>query len=144
MRQRRSCTGRRALIRDALWPNALGRHPNPSPSTGKRLIRDYERATGDQAGAIDLMLAFVESGTGFAADIGFDDDAFLGSLRAMLERALERSKALPPEPRSAIERRLVALRKVAGGIGSGFGDFVTDAVDGFLARGQKPISAART
>ena len=122
----------RASIRAALWPNPFGRRSDPSPSTGRRLIREYERASDDKAGAVDLMLVFVEAGAGFAADIGFGGDAFFNSLSGMLERALEGAKTLSPAQRASLEPRLVVLRRVTYGIGWGFGDFVASAVDEFL------------
>jgi hypothetical protein len=126
----------RASIRSALSPDPLGRHPDPSLIAGKRLIREYERATRDDAGVVDLMLAFVEAGTGFAADVGFGDDAFFASLASMLERALDRAKVLSPETRTPLAPRLISLRHTAHGIGWGFGDFVASAVDAFV--GHKP------
>ena len=126
----------RVSVRAALWPNPVGRRPNPSPSAGRRLIREYELASGDKAGVVDLMLVFVEAGAGFAADIGFGDDAFFNSLSGMLERALEGAKALSPAQRASLGPRLVVLRKVADGIGWGFGDCVAYAVDEFL--GERP------
>ena len=127
----------RASIRSALCPDPLGRHPDPSIVTGKRLIREYERATQDDGGTVDLMLTFVEAGTSFAEDVGFGDDSFFSSLSSMLESALARAKTLPWERREPIEPRLLSLRRSAGGIGWGFGDFVASAVEHFLANERR-------
>ncbi len=123
----------RASIRAALCPDPLSRHPDPSLVTGKRLIREYERATRDDAGTVDLMLAFVEAGAGFAADVGFGDDPFFESLASMLERALDRANVRSPELKASLTPRLRSLRRAAGGLGWGFGDFVANAVDAYLA-----------
>lgn len=127
----------RASIRSALCPDPLGRHSDPSIVTGKRLIREYERATQDKAGTIDLMLAFVEAGASFAEDVGFGDDSFFASLSSMLESGLTRAKTLPCEQREALEPRLLSLRHTSGGIGWGFGDFVATAVDDFLTHERR-------
>jgi hypothetical protein len=124
----------REAIRAALWPDPFSKTSKLSPLTGRQLIRAYEKATGDEAGTLDLMLAYVEAGTGFAADCGFGDDAFFDSLTRMLARVLERLKTQPAETRSALGPRLVALRDSANGIGWGYGDFVGEAVDALLAR----------
>jgi hypothetical protein len=123
----------RSSIRSALCPDPLSRHPDPSLVTGKRLIREYERATRDDAGAVDLMLAFVEAGASFAADVGYGDDPFFSSLASMLERALDRATVLSPQLQASLEPRLASLRRTAGELGWGFGDFVTHAVETYLA-----------
>lgn len=123
----------RASIRDALWPDPLGR-AGLSVSAGKRLIREYERATGDRAGTVDLMFTFVEAGAGFSQDVGFGEDAWFSSLERMLVQALEGASRLPPETRGALGPRLSALRALVNGMGWGFGDFVRGEVDGFLRR----------
>ena len=46
----------------------------------KRTISQYQRATGDRAGTVDLMLTFVEMGTAFAVDLGYCEDGFFTSL----------------------------------------------------------------
>ena len=38
-------------------------------SEAKRAVSQYERASGDAAGTVDLMLLLVETGTAFAADL---------------------------------------------------------------------------
>jgi hypothetical protein len=131
----------RASIQSALCPDPLSRHPDPSLVTGKRLIREYERATRDDSGAVDLMLAFVEAGASFAVDLGYGDDAFFSSLSAMLERALDRANVLSPELRASLVPRLTSLRRTAGGLGWGFGDFVTHAVDVHLASSSPALQA---
>ena len=80
------------------------------------------------------MLAFVEAGASFAVDVGYGDDAFFTSLSSMLERALDRANGLSPELRASLVPRLTSLRRTAGALGWGFGDFVAHAVDAYLAR----------
>lgn len=126
----------RASIRDALWPDPLKRG-GPSVSAGKRSIRDYERATGDHAGSVDLMLTFVEAGVGFSQDVGFGEDAWFASLERMLAQALERANRLSSNARVDLEPRLAALRASAEGLGWGFGDLVASEVGTFLRRAKR-------
>ena len=79
------------------------------------------------------MLAFVEAGASFAADVGYGDDPFFTSLASMLERALDCANVLSPDLRASLKPRLASLRRTAGGLGWGFGDFVVQAVDAYLA-----------
>jgi len=77
------------LVTDCLFPDPLSKSSNVRISEAKRAISQYERATGDLAGTVDLMLLFVETGTAFAADLGYGEDDFFSALENMLSRALD-------------------------------------------------------
>src|ERR1039457_4011355 len=79
----------RQFVADCLWPDPLRKRAKVQIAEAKRAISQYERATGDAAGTAELMLTFVEQGTGFAADLGYGDEDFFSSLEGMLARALD-------------------------------------------------------
>jgi hypothetical protein len=70
----------RRLVADCLFPDPLRKGAKVRIVEAKRAISQYERATGDTAGTVDLMLTFVERGTSFAGDLGYGEDAFFISL----------------------------------------------------------------
>ncbi len=92
-------------------------------------IREYQRATSDPAGTLELMLAHVETGTQFTREFGDINEAFYDSLCTTLH---EIKKLLDSEEgRSLYEQvqtRLAELAKQADGIGWGYGDYVVDVV----------------
>jgi hypothetical protein len=118
----------RQLVADAMFPDPLRKGAEVRIAEAKKAISQYERATGDGAGTLDLMLTFVEQGTAFAADVGYGDDAFFSSLESMLSRTLERFRKSPRDIQKAITPRLLDLPGEARDIGWGYGDFVADAV----------------
>ena len=96
----------------------------------KRAISQYQLATGDAAGTAELMLTFVEQGTGFAADLGYGDEEFFLSLEAMLSRALDGLQRCTEQFRQSMRPRLMRLSQLARNIGWGYGDFVNDVIAG--------------
>jgi len=54
----------RQLVADCLGPDPLRKGAKVRIADAKRAISQYERATGDVAGTAELMLTFVEQGTG--------------------------------------------------------------------------------
>jgi hypothetical protein len=118
----------RQLVADCLWPDPLCKGAEVRIAEAKRAISQYERATGDTAGTAELMLTFVEQGTGFAADLGYSDEDFFSSLEAMLSRALEGFQRCTEQFRISMRPRLIRLSELARNIGWGYGDFVNDAI----------------
>ena len=118
----------RQLVTDAMFPDPLRKGAEVRIADAKRAISQYERATRDGAGTLELMLTFVEQGTAFGADVGYGDDGFFSSLERMLSRTLERFRKSASEIQQAIKPRLLDLPRAARDIGWGYGDFVADAV----------------
>src|SRR5687767_15031349 len=61
-----------------------GGRPQLQLSEGRKAIREYQAATGDPAGSLELMLTFVEAGTHFTSEFGDIDEPFYNSLSAVL------------------------------------------------------------
>ncbi|MFB3894463.1 MAG: hypothetical protein ACE15C_20880 [Phycisphaerae bacterium] len=92
-------------------------------------IREYQRATSDPAGTLELMLAHVEIGTAFTREFGDISEAFYDSLCSSLQElkkllVSEEGRLLYPR----VKDRLAALARRADGIGWGYGDYVGDVV----------------
>jgi hypothetical protein len=118
----------RRFVAACLWPDPLRKGAKVRIAEAKRAISQYQRATGDAAGTAELMLTFVEQGTGFAADLGYGDDDFFSSLERMLSRALDVLQRGTGQFRQSMRPRLIRLSELARNIGWGYGDFVNDAI----------------
>jgi hypothetical protein len=121
-------SGYQQLVADCLWPDPMRKGAKLRIVEAKRAISQYERATGDPEGTAELMLTFVEQGTGFAADLGYGDEDFFASLEGMLSRALEGLQRCTERFRLSMRPRLIRLSELARNIGWGYGDFVNDAI----------------
>ena len=97
---------------------------------GRKAFNEYKKATGDFEGTIDLMLAYVESGTEFTNRYGDIDMPFYDSLMSVLEKTLKllQKSEEGAEVYALHRQRFLALRREAGFMGWGYGDCVTDTV----------------
>lgn len=59
----------RRLVADAIYPDPFSTR-RVSIRDAAAAITDYQRATGDPSGTVDLMLTFVEAGTGAGRGAG--------------------------------------------------------------------------
>jgi hypothetical protein len=58
--------------------------PQLKLSEGRKAIREYQSATDDPAGSLELMITFVETGTQFTSEFGDIDEAFYNNLSSVL------------------------------------------------------------
>jgi hypothetical protein len=114
-------------IDDAIYPNVYQSKPI-RVSVAKKAISQYTKATGDQAGTLELMVYFVERGNQFTVDFGDIDEGFYSSLESMFGRILETLKRSDPEVVERLLPRLVAIRDAAEGIGWGYHDYLCEAL----------------
>ena len=92
-------------------------------------IREYQRATSDPAGTLELMLVHVETGTKFTCEFGDITEAFYDSLCSTLNDV--KKLLISDEGRplyQQVKERLAELARQADGIGWGYGDYVGDVV----------------
>jgi hypothetical protein len=118
----------RQLVTDCLFPDPLRKGAKVQIAEAKRMISQYERATGDAAGTADLMLTFVEQGTALAADLGYGDDGFFSALEEMLSRVLQALQRVTEEIRRTMRPRLIDLSELARNLGWEYGDFVVEHI----------------
>lgn len=118
----------RRLVADCLFPDPLLKGSKVRIAEAKRAVSQYQRATGDLAGTVDLMLIFVESGTAFALDLGYGEEDFFSALQSMLSRALNLVRRGNKDLLPGMQPRLVRLSTSARDLGWGYGDFVVDAL----------------
>jgi hypothetical protein len=118
----------RQLVSNCLFPDPLSKNSEVRISEAKRAISQYQRATQDSAGTVDLMFVFVEAGTAFANDLGYGDDGFFNALENMLSRALDLLTRGNADFRQSMRPRLARLATSAGNLGWGYGDFVVEAI----------------
>ena len=108
-----------------LWPDVF-RGQDTSVAKAKKAIADYRKADGQPHGLAELTAFFCEQASGFAADVGMDDESYLGALVRMFEQALKAVVALPESQRPEFLARLDAVRQRCQDIGYGVGDDVNE------------------
>jgi hypothetical protein len=111
----------------------------PRLRDARRLIRNYRKATKDTTGTLDLMLHYVETGTEFTNTYGDINELFYNSLESVLVNFCE-GIFKSPDPEQAyvqFNKRLVALKRAAYGIGWGYGDAVQEILDDLKERLQR-------
>jgi hypothetical protein len=87
----------------------------------RKAIRDYQKATGNLTGGIDLRLTYVENGTEFTREFGDINESVLNEMVRLLLRE-------SPESYPRFRERIQRLSTLADGIGWGYGDAVRDQV----------------
>jgi hypothetical protein len=117
----------RRMVVAAIYPDPFSQR-RVSVRDASAAITEYRRATGDVAGAVDLMLTFVEAGTEQAADLGYGDDSYFKALETKLNAIAKLFDELPASARAAATSRLRQVRKRGKNIGWGYGDLLDDVV----------------
>ena len=129
----------RRLVRAAVFPDPFSQRPIRLRDA-MATVREYQRATGDLTGVVDLMLEFVEAGTEQAADLGYGDDAYFIALERKVNEILRLLDMLPDADRGTRAERLARLGEYQGAIGWGYGDFLADVatrLHGRFSRSQR-------
>lgn len=103
-----------------LWPDAFSRQA-PSVLKAKQAISNYKKAVGDPAGLAELMVFYCEQASGFASDLGYQDESYLNALVRMFEQALIIATTLPTSGRDALFARLDRVRTLGHKCGYGVG-----------------------
>ena len=104
-----------------LWPDAFSKQA-PSVLKAKQAISNYKKAVGEPAGLAELMIFYCEQASGFASDLGYQDESYLNALVRMFEQALLIATTLPASGRDALVARLDRVRTISHKCGYGVGD----------------------
>ena len=96
---------------------------------GRKAIRDYQKATGNAEGTIELLLTYVENGTKFTCEYGDIDGRFYDSLCSATDEFVGLLIKTGPEAFKKVRERFEATVSKASHIGWGFGDHLVDALD---------------
>lgn len=94
----------------------------------RKAIRDYQKATGNMVGGIDLRLTYVENGTEFTREFGDINESFYNSLESVLNEMVCLLLRESPESYLRFRERIQRLATLADGIGWGYGDALRDQV----------------
>lgn len=104
-----------------LWPDVL-KNQDVSVAKAKKAIADYKKAIGQTEGLAELMVYFCERASGFAGDVGMDDESYFNALVRMFEQALKLAVTLSESHRAELLARLDSVRDHSHNIGYGVGD----------------------
>ena len=125
----------RQRIHDAFYDKGGWPRSNLKLADARKAIRDYRRATSDAIGTMDLMIAYVETGTEYSLDFGAEEESLFDSLSSVLnEIEAVFSKESGLDLYEQFQQRLLDLDEKAREIGWGFGDQVGYIVEGLEDR----------
>jgi hypothetical protein len=77
-----------------LWPDAFSKQV-PSVLKAKQAISNCKKVVGDPAGLAELMVFYYEQSSGFASDLGYQDESYLNALVRMFERKRQSKPSVP-------------------------------------------------
>jgi hypothetical protein len=101
----------------------------PKLREGRAAIRQYQKATSDLRGTIELMLTYVESGTEYTMTFGDIDEPFYDSLSSVLREFTKKITSVEGISHySHFRERVLRLRRVVGRIGWGYGDDIRECI----------------
>lgn len=96
----------------------------------RRAIRDYERATGDRRGVLELLVYFVETGNRFTLQFGDIHEEFYWELLKAFKEVVQRlSGPSGSRWRGEFRPRLEKVVRSAHGIGWGYGDGLEEMLE---------------
>ena len=101
-------------------------------------ISNYKKAVGDPAGLAELMVFYCEQSSGFASDLGYQDESYLNALVRMFEQALAIANTLPTDTRHALIARLDRVRSISHKCGYGVGDDMDSILAKYTKRKGRP------
>jgi hypothetical protein len=120
-----------------LWPDAF-RKQDTSVAKAKQAISNYKKAVGDSAGLAELMVFYCEQASGFASDVGYQDESYFDALVRMFEQTLVTANTLPADTRDALIVRLDRVRSMSHKCGYGVGDNMDSILAKYTTRSGRP------
>ena len=120
-----------------LWPDAF-RKQDTSVAKAKQSISNYKKAVGDPVGLAELMVFYCEQASGFASDVGYQDESYFDALVSMFEQAVAAANTLPAGTRDALLARLDRVRNTSHKCGYGIGDDMDSILAKHTTRKNRP------
>jgi hypothetical protein len=120
-----------------LWPDAF-RKQDTSVANAKQAISNYKKAVSDPAGLAELMVFYCEQASGFASDVGYQDESYFDALVRMFEQAVAIANTLPTDTRDALIARLDKVRSMSHQCGYGVGDDMDSILAKYTKRKDRP------
>jgi hypothetical protein len=120
-----------------LWPDAF-RKQDTSVAKAKQAISNYKKAVGDPAGLAELMVFYCEQASGFASDVGYQDESYFDALVRMFEQSVATASTLPTDTRDALIARLDRVRSISHKCGYGVGDDMDSILAKYTKRKDRP------
>jgi hypothetical protein len=103
-----------------------------SLSKARKAISDYRQAVNDPIGLVDLMVFYVECGTGFTCEFGDIGEQFYNSLESMFAQSLALMKKHPAEEMDGYVAKLRDVVRRADGIGWGYYDTISEMLADYM------------
>jgi hypothetical protein len=104
-------------------------------SEGQTSHFQLQEGVGEPAGLAELMVFYCEQASGFASDVGYQDESYFNALVRMFEQALMIVTTLPASSRDALVARLDRVRSISHKCGYSVGD----DMDSILAKHAKRL-----
>ncbi len=120
-----------------LWPDAF-RKQDTSIAKAKQAISNYKKAGGDPAGLAELMVFYCEQASGFASDVGYQNETYFDALVRMFEQAVASANTLPTDTRAALIARLDQVQSISHKCGYGVGDDMDSILAKYTKRKDPP------
>ena len=111
----------KATLERWLSPDVF-RNQDVSVSKAKKAVADFKKAGGQPTDLAELMVLYCERAAGFSAEVGMDDEVYLGALVSMFGHALTTIAGLPVELRAGMFNRLESARRIGRHLGYGVGE----------------------
>ena len=117
----------KANIKRHLAPDEPWKSSQPiSLKQAKKILTDYNKATSNQIGLIDLMIHYVECGTDFVCQYGDMYEQYYISLESVFEQALTKMKKFKLDQVYDFVERLSQVVHRAQDTGWGYYDAISD------------------
>jgi hypothetical protein len=114
------------------------RNQDTSVAKAKQAVLNYKKAVGDHAGLAELMIFYCEQASGFASDVGSQDESYFIALVRMFEQAVATANTLPTDTRDGLIARLDRVRSISHRCGYGIGDDMDSILAHYAKRKDRP------
>ncbi len=119
----------REQIHAALYPDWNSGDTGVRIADARKAISDFQKASKDSGGTIDLMIYFLEVGTNMIETFGMDYEQFYDSMESMFRRVVNRLRGKDKGLLSGTIKRLQKIEMASRDTGYGYGDSLAEMMD---------------